>query len=102
METLRSWLAEDDATRPVVLDVRSSAVFARGHVPGSINVPLNRLPERLGSALCDKKRKVVCVCQGSVQSAYAVAFLYERGYRNALNLSGGFSQWQSQGNPVEA
>ncbi len=99
---LRAWLGEDEPDRPVVLDLRAAEAYANGHIPGSIRAPLRALPKLIKEILPDKKRRIVCVCQGSVQSAYAVAFLYERGYRNAYNLSGGFSRWQSDGHPVDS
>lgn len=32
---------------PLVLDVRTEAEFAAGHVPGALNIPLDELPGRL-------------------------------------------------------
>ena len=32
---------------PRVLDVRTEAEFAAGHVPGALNIPLDELPGRL-------------------------------------------------------
>ncbi len=97
---LAEWLAE--AGPPVVLDVRAESAFAASRVPGSVNVPLRTLPARYRDSLPERRRRVVCVCQGSVQSAYALAFLSSRGYREVFNLSGGFGRWSGQGRPVEA
>jgi len=96
---LQAWLVEP--APPLLVDVRAEAAFLASHVPGSLNVPLRTLPDRYRELLPDRKRRVVFVCQGSVQSAYALAFLASRGYREVYNLSGGFSRWTGQGHPVE-
>ena len=62
----------DDGVR--VVDIRQRAVFERGHIPGSENIPFNELPrevERLDGAT-----HVVTVCphgQASQQAARLVA-----------------------------
>ncbi len=33
------------SSRPIVVDVRSPGEFAAGHVAGSVNLPLNMLPD---------------------------------------------------------
>ena len=98
-----SWLAEqiesaaDDIT---VVDLRSESAFNNGHIPGSIQVLLKDLPDKVKTL--DRNKTVVCVCNGSVQSAYAIMFLYSRGFRHLANLSGGFSRWQREGFDIVA
>ncbi len=83
-----------------ILDLRGSDAFSKAHIAGSINVPLSSLPEEFKMHLPDRTAAVVAVCNGSVQSAYAIMFLYSRGYREVYNLSGGFSRWEKEGHPV--
>jgi rhodanese-related sulfurtransferase len=45
-EMLEQWLAEGQEIR--ILDIRGPAAFAAGHLPGAVNVPLERLPGALG------------------------------------------------------
>jgi rhodanese-related sulfurtransferase len=64
-------LASDDPPR--VVDVRSPDAFARGHIPGSENVPFDRLPDRASSFA--GAERVVTVCphgEASVQAARLV------------------------------
>lgn len=91
---------------PVVLDLRDTEGFTRGHIPGSINIPLRRLPSRwrelserdVGKESGDARQPaIVCVCGGAIQSAYAVMFLHSRGLRDVFNLSGGIGRWQKEG-----
>lgn len=83
-----------------ILDLRGSEAFTASRIAGSINIPLVELPEKFMSILPDRGATIVALCNGSVQSAYAIMFLYSRGYKEVYNLSGGFSRWEKEGDPV--
>jgi len=53
----------------VLLDVRSAAEYAAGHIPGSINIPVNELPTRLGEL--SATTPTACVCASGSRSAVA-------------------------------
>lgn len=74
-----------------VLDVRSAAEFAQGHIPGAVSAPYARLPEHLDALPRD--RHLYVNCRSGARSARAVAFLRSRGFR-ATNLAGGYLAWQ--------
>ena len=93
------WLKEriKEADPPAIVDVRAESAYQSGSIPGSINLPLNTLPEKYAEVLGPPgEREIVCVCNGSVQSAYAIMFLYSRGYTQVYNLSGGYSRWSRE------
>jgi rhodanese-related sulfurtransferase len=48
----------------VVLDVLTSEVYAKGHIPGAINIPLVQLRERAPAELPDPNREIVVYCGG--------------------------------------
>jgi len=89
------WLQNRIATGSalVIIDLRSESAFNSGSIEGSKNVLLKDLPEKYSQLLMDKSQEIVCVCNGSIQSAYAVMFLRMKGYGNCYNLSGGYSGW---------
>ena len=82
-----------------VLDVRPPEEFAQGHVVGALNVPLDRLEERLKDLPPD--REVVAYCRGPwcVLSFEAVARLREAGFE-ARRLKDGLPEWRRAGLPV--
>jgi ArsR family transcriptional regulator len=82
-----------------VLDVRPPEEFAQGHVAGALNVPLDRLQERLKDLPPD--REVVAYCRGPwcVLSFEAVARLREAGFE-ARRLQDGLPEWRRAGLPV--
>jgi rhodanese-related sulfurtransferase len=70
-DELRSVLDTDDAD---VIDIRSPAAFERGHIPGSENVPLQRLVDNVERF--EDTERVVTVCpkgKSSVQAARLIA-----------------------------
>jgi ArsR family transcriptional regulator len=84
-----------------VLDVRPSDEYGAGHIPGALNIPLDRLTRRL--AELPKGHEIVAYCRGEycVMSYEAVAALRREGY-TALRLEEGFPEWKAAGLPVEA
>jgi ArsR family transcriptional regulator len=82
-----------------VLDVRPPEEFAQGHLAGALNVPLDRLQERLRDLPPD--REVVAYCRGPwcVLSFEAVARLREAGFE-ARRLQDGLPEWRRAGLPV--
>lgn len=83
-----------------LLDVRPSDEYARGHLPGAINVPLETLADRLSELPADQD--IVAYCRGPycALSMEAVAVLRAHGL-NSQRLNDGFQDWQAAGLPVE-
>ncbi len=82
-----------------VVDIRNPGAFARGHIPGSENIPAPELTDRV--AELDGAGRVVTVCphgQASVQAARLVGSY--RGVEGPVeSLSGGLEAWDG---PLEA
>ncbi len=63
----------------VVVDVRSPQEFASGHVPGSRNIPLGQLNQRIGELKKLKKPVVLC-CASGMRSGAATGTLKKHGF----------------------
>jgi ArsR family transcriptional regulator len=113
-EVMRSYFRERDAMEPVsraelrkrlkkglvtVLDVRPADEFAKGHIPGAINIPVGELKKRL--AELPRKQEVVAYCRGAfcVMAFEAVALLRSSGFRSR-RLEDGMPEWRAAGLPV--
>jgi rhodanese-related sulfurtransferase len=83
---------------PFVLDVRSEKEWQTGHLPGSCNVPLTHLQERLADIPVD--RPVVVHCEGGYRSAIGVSLLTAAGRQNVFDLVGGIKAWTASNLPV--
>jgi rhodanese-related sulfurtransferase len=68
----------------VLVDVRSSAEFASGNAPGTVNIPLNELGSRL--AEIPKSSPVVVCCASGTRSGMARLLLKKNGYQNVHNI----------------
>lgn len=83
-----------------VLDVRPEDEFARGHVVGALNIPVDELERRLKEL--QRGREIIAYCRGPycVFSFEAVAELRARGYL-VRRLEDGYPEWKAAGLPVE-
>ena len=82
----------------VVIDVRSAAEWAAGHLPGAVHIPLGYLVDRMDSL--PRSKTLITQCQSGARSAIAASLLEQRGFDRVLNLTGGFAQWLDAGFPV--
>lgn len=83
-----------------VLDVRPAEEYAAGHVPGAINVPMDKLEAYLQGI--GTEQEIVAYCRGPhcVLAYDAVAKVREKGIK-ARRLEDGFPEWKTAGLPVE-
>lgn len=84
----------------VVVDCRSPESFAKGHVPGAINLPYRRMDEASVAPLRGKTVVTYCTsvhCNASTKGAWRLAKLGIR----AKEMVGGIRAWEVEGYPVE-
>lgn len=74
----------------LVLDVRSTGEYADGHIPGSLNIPVNTLKQKL-QHVGDKQRTIITCCASGMRSASARQILQAAGYGNVHNGGGWMS-----------
>jgi rhodanese-related sulfurtransferase len=84
---------------PFVLDVRTEKEWQAGHVPGSHNIPLTHLRERLAEVPSD--RSVVVHCEGGYRSSIATSVLAAAGRTNVTDLVGGIKAWLASKLPTD-
>ena len=75
----------DDATQ--FIDVREPDEVAEGTLPGTVNIPLATLPDRIGEL--DPNRRAVVLCRSGGRSTQACQFLVSNGFADVINLDGG-------------
>ena len=85
---LAAELSSGNGEAPFILDVRSRREYANGRLAGSLNIPLEKVRERMDEVPRD--RLVVSQCAGGYRSYVAQQILRNHGYDNVRNLYGGF------------
>jgi rhodanese-related sulfurtransferase len=83
-----------------IIDLRTPELYAKGHVPGALNVSFDELEKKLPSLNKDTTTVVYCydiVCHLSSKAALLLA---EKGYR-VQELVGGWAEWEKHGLQVE-
>jgi uncharacterized metal-binding protein/rhodanese-related sulfurtransferase len=84
----------------LILDLRQEKAYHKEHIPDSINIPLEKLPELMRNPVIDLNdldKKVVCYCSDGSTAPFAVMYLYQQGFRDVSNLKGGFKRWKKEG-----
>ena len=78
----------------IILDVRSKAEYAGGHIKGSVNVPVDQLKSSL-KRFPDKDKPIITCCASGMRSASAASLLKSSGYANVFN-GGGWSRLKNK------
>ena len=82
----------------IFLDVREETVTGIGSIPGSKNIPLSELRERIDEI--PKDVPIYVYCNVGVESYIATRMLKLNGY-DARNMSGGYSIYKSINKPID-
>lgn len=81
----------------VLVDVREPHEVAICSLPGSIKIPLGKLPEHLNKL--STADEIVVHCKSGARSAKAVRLLLDSGFRKVRNLTGGIDLWAQRIEP---
>ena len=85
---------------PAILDVRTRAEYAAGHVPGAVSIPLATVPDHLDDFRGDGPTYVICKSGG--RSRRACDFVDAQGLDGVevVNVEGGTGGWIASGRDV--
>lgn len=78
----------------VLVDVRQEDEYASGHIPGSINIPSDRI-DGATAEIPDKSTPVFVYCLSGARSAGAASWLRRAGYTTVYNI-GGISSYRGE------
>ncbi|MGC9081460.1 rhodanese-like domain-containing protein [Sulfurihydrogenibium sp.] len=86
----------------VILDVRTPEEYDKdGHIPNSILIPVQVLPQHIKDLEKFKDKKILVYCRSGNRSSVASKFLEQNGFKNVYNLKYGIIDWKKEGLPVE-
>lgn len=87
----------ESGAAPVILDVRSRAEFARGHVPGARHIPFWRISRRIRELSLPPDAELVVYCGHGPRAVIAGQALRRHGFTRIRYLEGHFSKWRGAG-----
>lgn len=98
---LADWIAEcgnsagesgqERRQKPFLLDVREPWEYEHCHLAGSVLMPMQSVPARLGELAPDAD--VVVICHHGGRSMQVAMFLERNGFGSIYNLAGGVNAW---------
>ena len=84
----------------IVLDVRTPAEYASGHLPNAQNIDIGGPDFATRIAGLDKKATYAVYCHTGKRSSAALEQMSAAGFMHAFDLAGGISAWQEMGGPM--
>ncbi len=80
----------------LILDVRTPAEFALGHIEGAVNLPLDRLTSGIHTLKnIDTNSRILVYCRSGRRSAQASKLLKEKGFRYVQD-GGGYNTLETK------
>lgn len=94
--------AADVLAKPgvTVIDVRTPAEFASGHLKGAVNIDVEAAGFDDAIGKLPKDGTYLVYCRSGNRSAVATSKMADLGFSTVDNLQGGITQWQSNGGAV--
>lgn len=83
-----------DGSGLVIVDVREPELYAKGHVPGAINIQYeDNAHARILKELSPKDR-IVFICHGGSMGDELSEILVKNNYPDVYNVAGGMRKWK--------
>ncbi len=94
-----SWI---DTHHPLIIDTRQPISYKLGHIPNSLNLPMNTLDDMLSvtNPFC-VSHPLLFVCPIGETSILLASYLHKENHLNAYSLEGGITAWKDHGLPLE-
>ncbi len=96
----QEWVTVALSPGTVIIDVRTPAEFASGHVQGALNIPVEFADFQERITQLDPNTTFALYCRTGSRSAEAARLMNNFGYVHVYDLDGGFSDLENTGIPV--
>jgi phage shock protein E len=84
----------------VLLDVRTPAEYAEGHLPGAVNIPHTELASRVAELSASRDSDIVVYCRSGARAEQALGVLKDAGFKRIFHLQGDYQRWSEEKRPV--
>lgn len=86
-----------ESPNALVLDVRTAAEVAEGHLPNAVNIDIYGSDFMAKVQELPKDREILVYCTVGARSQQAADILSKQGFAKVYNLDGGIVAWQRNG-----
>ena len=80
-----------------LVDVRTSAEYADGHIDGAVNIDFGSDNFEMLIAEVDKSKPVAVYCGRGGRSGKCSAYMQKAGFTKIYDLDGGITEWKYKG-----
>ncbi len=84
----------------LILDIRSTDEFSKGHITAAKNIQLSQLNEHVNELEKWKNQPIIIVCNAGIQANSASTLLKKQGFEQVFKLRGGMQSWLGDSLPV--
>lgn len=84
----------------LLVDIRNSDEFARGHIVGAKNIPADQMANRWSELSKQKTGGIILADAKGNKTAAIAALLKKEGFSEVVTLEGGVEGWQNAGLPL--
>ncbi len=88
-------IPKDEWPKMMVIDARDAGQFAKGHIPGAVNIDWRQILAKRNEI--PKNKSVLIYCNTGSLSAQAGFALRVAGWENVRILQGGMEEWKAKG-----
>ncbi|MFJ4345991.1 rhodanese-like domain-containing protein [Pseudomonas sp. NPDC089401] len=88
-----------NADKALVIDIRPAKDYSAGHIVGALNIPQDKLANRMTELEKHKEKTLIIVDAMGQQSGAVCGELLKAGF-TAAKLSGGVSSWKADNLPL--
>jgi len=90
-------MLEPGKNHPILINTLPREEYDKRHIPGSISIPVDQLPQQ-AKQLFSKHDWLVVYCANTScpTSTKAAETLMKQGFSNVFKFEGGIEEWQSQ------
>ena len=78
----------------MLIDVRTTREYARGHMPGARLIPMEEIEKRYKAEIPTTGKAVLVYCDSGERSRLACDYLSRHGYFNLYNMKDGLQRWK--------
>ena len=92
----------EDHPELLVIDIRPTAMYAAGHIPGAIPVFFQTMSTWIaGEGQNHLNDKLIVHCVAGVLSPTYAQMLIDAGFKKIYSMDGGYNAWVAAGYPTE-